>query len=66
MKRLKTYKRETAWVIAAYCAGMGIAAANGSQPALEVYRISLLPCVAFLAAALGMDEYSKNIHGERK
>lgn len=60
--RRKTYKRETGWLALAYVAGLGIyAVALGDQQAVALVEALALPVLAFAAAALGLDEYSKNI-----
>ena len=57
-------KREMAAAALAYCAGMGFAAiAWGSEQALEVLRLFVVPSFSFAAAAFGVDEYSKNLAG---
>jgi len=62
--RRKTMKREVAAAALAYCAGMGFAAvAWGSEQALEVLRLFVVPSFAYAAAAFGVDEYSKNLAG---
>lgn len=66
-ERRKTLKREVAALSLAYCAGMGLAAvAWGSEQALEVLKIFVVPSFAFSAAAFGVDEYAKNIAGREK
>lgn len=63
--RRKTLKREVASAGLIYCAGMGVAAVVwGSEQALEVLRLCVVPSFAFAAAAFGVDEYAKNIHGK--
>lgn len=60
--RRKTYKRETGWISMAYVAGLGIyAVAQGDPQAVALVEALALPVLAFAAAALGLDEYSKNI-----
>lgn len=62
--RRKTLKREVAAAALAYCAGMGlVAVVLGSEQALEVLRLFVVPSFAFAAAAFGVDEYSKNLAG---
>ena len=63
-ERRKTMKREVATAALLYCAGMGFAAvAWGSEQALEVLKLFVVPSFAFAAAAFGVDEYAKNIAG---
>ena len=65
--RRKTLKREVAAAALAYCAGMGLVAVVwGSEQALEVVKIFVVPSFAFAAAAFGVDEYAKNIAGREK
>ena len=60
--RKKTYKRETGWAALAYVAGLGVyAVAQGDPQAVALVEALALPVMAFAAAALGLDEYSKNI-----
>lgn len=60
--RKKTYKRETGWLALAYVAGIGVyAIAQGDPQAVALVEALALPVLAFAAAALGLDEYSKNI-----
>lgn len=64
-ERRKTMKREVATSALLYCAAMGGAAVVWeSEQALEVLRLCVVPVVAFAAAAFGVDEYAKNIHGK--
>lgn len=60
--RRKTYKRETGWLALSYVAGLGVyAVAKGDPQAVALVEALALPVLAFAAAALGLDEYSKNI-----
>lgn len=60
--RRKTYKRETGWISMVYVAGLGVyAVAQGDPQAVALVEALSLPVLAFAAAALGLDEYSKNI-----
>ena len=62
MIRKKTYKRETGWSALAYVAGLGVyGVAQGDPQAVALVEALALPVLAFAAAALGLDEYSKNI-----
>jgi hypothetical protein len=60
-------KREVAVASLIYCGMMGAAAVIWeSEQAIEVLRLCVVPVVAFAAAAFGVDEYAKNIHGGRE
>lgn len=62
--RRKTLKREVASAGLIYCGMMGVAAVVwDSEQAIEVLRLCVVPAFAFAAAAFGVDEYAKNIHG---
>lgn len=65
-ERRKTMKREVAAGALLYCGLMGVAAVIWeSEQALEALRLCVVPAFAFAAAAFGVDEYAKNIHGGR-
>jgi hypothetical protein len=56
----KTYKREVAASALVYTAALGvIAAATGSESALQVYEITLAPAMLLAAGAFGFDAWIK-------
>jgi len=62
--RMKTGKRETAWAMLGYVAGLGVAAVwMESAQAMQLVELFVVPVIVFAAGALGVDEYSKNILG---
>lgn len=63
--RQKTYKREIAGVMLAYCAAMGLLYTMGNDRALQVIDLFFYPSLAFAAGAFGFDEYAKNIIGKK-
>jgi len=65
--RTKTGKRETAWAMLGYVAGLGVAAVwLESVQAMQLVELFVVPVIVFAAGALGVDEYSKNILGRHR
>lgn len=65
--RMKTGKRETAWAMLGYVAGLGVAAVwLESVQAMQLVELFVVPVIVFAAGALGVDEYSKNILGRHR
>jgi hypothetical protein len=60
----KTWKREVALALLAYCAGLGgYVAATGSPSGLAVLQLWLPSSFLFAAGAFGMDAWSKQLGG---
>jgi len=61
---LKTYKRELATAMLGVLYAFGVAAAVGSQQALEVVRILAVPTFLAVSGAFGLDAVAKQIRGQ--
>ena len=59
----KTWKRETAWALIVWLAGMG--GWGVYEPsAMQFAEMITVPIFSFAALAFGMDAYSKQVMGE--